>query len=368
MTRFLSLRITWSVLFILYIGMYSAHALYLNKTIFGDGIYYYSWLRSLAVDHDINFTNDYSLLGGTQPLLSNGLPGNKYSIGPAILWSPAFFQAFTVLQGNGTSFPYHYIVGFTSVLYAFVGLVLLSRLLLKFFNKTVVGMSIAAIALCTNLLFYGSVDPVNSHGLTFFSVTLFLTFLFEKKIALAAGVLALVGSIRPQDLLLGIFLIGSITRKNITSTITLFSLGFIPQLLVWYTLYGSFINPYLSGGEGFSLFSPHILEVLFAPWYGLITVTPIVLLGFAGLAIARKKIFLTVILLEVYLVSSWSTWWQGASYGARMLISVLPLLGFGIATLLKKLPNRTLTLIPLSVILPLFLINCLQIVWFLIKT
>ena len=113
---------------IIYFTGFFAHALYLKKTVYGDGVYYYSWLRSIVIDRDIRFNNEYRDLGGSQPMSKTGLIGNKYAIGPAIIWSPAFLLVHSFLHGDGYSLPYQLAVGLTSVCASIFGLLLLWRI------------------------------------------------------------------------------------------------------------------------------------------------------------------------------------------------------------------------------------------------
>ena len=121
------------LLFIIYILGFVLHASMLHKTVYGDGIFYYSWVRSAVVDGDIDFKNEYTSFSTSQPIMKTGLPGNKYSIGASILWYPWFVWIHTLVHKTGYEPIYQYGSGLVSVLYAFVGLVLLFRTLRKFF-------------------------------------------------------------------------------------------------------------------------------------------------------------------------------------------------------------------------------------------
>src|SRR5438067_5796303 len=69
-----------------------------------DGFYYYAYLRSLMFDRDVDFTNDYRMLGlGDkanlfQPTVT-GHAHSAWTIGPAIVWSPFFGAAHLVALG-----------------------------------------------------------------------------------------------------------------------------------------------------------------------------------------------------------------------------------------------------------------------------
>ena len=321
----------------------------MKKTVYGDGIYYYAWLRSVAVDHDINFRNDY------------GHAGNIYSVGPAILWSPGFLWIHSLIRGDGTSFPYQITVGLMSVGYAIVGLLLLLRLVK---NRLVV----FAIAFATNLFFYGSLDTVNSHALSFFAATLFLSFVFQKRKSwfLIGFSLGLMSSIRSQDFLYVLLLFPGM---RILHFVLGFFAAFLPQLAAWQLLYGRFwISPYLDRGYGFDFLHPKILEVLFSPNNGLFLWTPITLLGIIGLVLAKRFILLFLFAAQLYLIASWTTWWQGASYSGRMFISVLPVVAVGLTHLFTRLKRlhwsfREFLLI---IIAPLSGINIMLVIYYLI--
>ena len=363
------------IIAIVYMAGFIAHAGLLKKTVYGDGVFYYSWVKSAVVDHDLNFSDEYAHFQASQPQTALSLPGNKYSVGPAILWSPWFAWTHTLVKGSGYELPYQIIVGLSGVQYSLTGLVLLFLLLKKYFSETVSLAAIAATAGATNLLFYGSLDTVNSHAVSFFAAVLFLTFLFQQKrnwflIGMALGI---VGLMRTQDVIIGILILPFIKPKNILHFLSGAFFTFLPQMAAWQLLYGKFwVSPYVSNIEGFNLLQPRILEVLFSPTNGLITWTPAVILGFYGLEKANvrlpTRLMAIAVLLQIYIVASWSIWWQGASYSGRMFVSVLPLLAFGLAVLFTQLAHIKFRNIIMywGIILPLCAINALMIVYFLL--
>jgi hypothetical protein len=338
-----------------YIAGFFAHALYLKKTVYGDGVYYYSWLQSAVIDHSINFPT-----------------GNKFNVGPAILWAPSYLLIHSFIRGDGQSLPYQLAVGFTGVCSALFGLLLLWRLLQKYFSNTVSIMTVATVAGATNLLFYGSVDTVNSHALSFFTAVVFLTLIMQRKkywfaIGAALGFLSV---IRTQDFLFGILLIPLLKKNNLFKIFIGSLAAFSPQLIAWHLVYGKFwVSPYLTGSEGFNFLRPHIFGVLFGLQNGLFLWTPITMLAIAGLITQKRFLLLTVFLLELLVVASWSTWWQGASYSGRMFVSTLPLLAFGIASVFSWLARYKWTHVYflLTIVIPLSVINTLLMTFFLLN-
>ncbi len=338
--------------FLLYIIVYCIHALLLQKTVYGDGVYYVNWLNIFQI-----------------------LPTNKYAIGPALLWAPFYFWGNSIVHGNVFSFPNQFILGLTSVLYAITGLIFLYRLLMKFTKPTIAAITTSLIALATHLFFYGSIDPVNSHAVSFFAATLFLTFLFQKQSFLTGAALGLVTLMRPQDILYGILLIPFINKKMIFPLLSGFVLLFLPQMIVWFTATGNpLLSPYFTGGEKYSFFSPHIFSVLFSLQNGLLVYTPlffISLLGYLrswGAQQSIKWLSGLLLLLSLYFVSIWSSWDQGASYSGRMFIGMLPVVAIALAKLLIYLAKRKFTedLMVLTFLIPLGSINSLLILYFLL--
>lgn len=363
------------VIFSVYlIGLFS-HALYLGKTVYGDGVYYYAWLQSIAIDHDIDFTNDYQKLGVRQERTPTGMLRNVYSIGPALLWLPAYVGAHAIFRGVGNELSYQMIIGLVNAFYVFVGLLLLYRLLAHHYSRRISMLAVGAIAFATNLYFYGAIDPVNSHAVSFFASVLFLSLLsHQEKNWAAIGIsLALLGLIRPQDLLFGILLIPYLSRRMVPGFAIGFLVAFLPQMYLWHLFYGSWwANPYLAEGLGFHFLSPHLVGVLFSPNNGLFLWTPILLLATIGLLHLaakdhRRKLWIFLLAAQWYLVASWSVWSQGGSYSGRMFISLLPIFAFGLAELFAWISTRKFLArsLHLVIIAPLSIINILLIVGYL---
>src|SRR5262249_29256120 len=95
--------------------------MHLGARLQSDGFYYFAYLRSMAFDRDVDFTNDYRMLGlGTKTNLfaptPTGHAQSAWTIGPAIVWSPFFAVGHLVAKRlhasgsdvsvDGTSFPY----------------------------------------------------------------------------------------------------------------------------------------------------------------------------------------------------------------------------------------------------------------------
>jgi hypothetical protein len=181
---------------------------------------------------------------------------------------------------------------------------------------------------------------------------------------------------RPQDILYCLLLVPFYRRVNIPRLLGGFALLFLPQLLAWQALYGKFwVSPYLMGSEGFDFLHPHILGVLLAPSSGLFLWTPIVAIGCVGIPIVFMKKrdlgipALIIIIFQLILIASWSTWWQGASYSGRMFVGSLPLIAFGLAEIFWLIKKRNFqgAFIVRMAIFSLSILNMLSIIRFLLS-
>lgn len=342
----------------IFVMFYFLKAIYLQKTVYGDGIFYFSWLHTLIIDQDINFQNEYAFFNVQQLITKTGLLGNQFAIGPALFWSPLYLVIHKIIGGDGYSFIYQFSVGLFSVGYAIAGLLLLYRALNSLFTSNTALITTLAIAFGTNLFFYGSLDPVNSHAVSFFAACVLLNIIIHTNpnYFLAGFIAGVLGTIRIQDsAFIGIPFIVLISNLIIHKT-QFFQLGkYIFQLFIgwsipillqfgfWYILYGDVRIPYLERGYGFDFFHSQGFSVLFSTNNGLFLWTPLVLIAIIGLFTQyKKKLFLLsfstllFFIWQTYLIGSWSIWWQGASFSGRMYISLLPFLSLGLASLFTK--------------------------------
>ncbi len=343
-------KYTFLFIIIVYLALYFTKAIYLGKTVYGDGVYYYAWMRSLIVDRDINFDNDYAMLGGAQPSTPDGRIGNVYPIGPPLLWSPFFVFVHQILKGDGFSFTYQIFTGLIACLYAIAGLVLLYRLLASSVQPHIAIFTIYGIAFGTNMFFYGSLDTITSHSISFFLSVVALTFSLQGSSSFLLGAsLGLLASTRTQDIIYMLLALPILIRQRSIQTLIRLGLGwflgFAPELFAWQLLYGTILkSPYLDDYHYFDWFHPHLLDTLLSSNNGLFFWTPLVAFCLLGLILKRKWLFLLIFLLQWYLISSWSFWWQGASFSGRMFISFLPLASFGLASFLQQF-NKTVQLL-----------------------
>lgn len=396
-------------IFVVFLLVFGASILLLPKRygqlIVGDGIYYYVYLRSAVLDHDLDFLNDYTIYQSfntedpvkKQEMLDrktpNGMAANLFSVGPAVLWSPVYLLTRGIAgllgrAGDGFSYWDQAPILFTSIGYGFVGVLLLYRMIAGMFSRPAALISILAIWLGTNVVYYMGVSPSASHVLSFFASALFVYLWWRGRNGrtranwfvwgLSAGLMALV---RWQDILIVVLALfewvvnsgwriahsksqiangaGETTYGRLRINwdglgsavlngglfVVAMVLAFLPQMYAWQVLYGSPVTA-PQGGGFFQFLHPELLNVWFSTKRGLFSWSPILIFGLVGLVpLYRKNRLLAaaaivIFLLESYVNSIVNDWWGGEAFGARRFISLMPFFALGLAAFIDWVRPR----------------------------
>jgi hypothetical protein len=353
-----------------------AAQIHLGARLQSDGFYYYAYLRSLVFDGDVEFSNDYKLLGlGDKPHLfeptPTGYAQSAWTIGPAIVWAPFFAAAHPIagrlaaggadVSTNGVSYPYRQAVCIAGLVYALLGCWFTYRLALLFFDARLAAGAVAFTIAGSFMLWYMVKEPSMTHAPSMAGVAGFVwmwaathgrrTRLQWALLGLLAGFITL---IRWQNALFAIFpayealtqllrAVRSKDRAALMSTLTAGSLftgcaviGFIPQMLAWKAIYGSFlaVSPV---GPQIRWWDPHLVDILWSSRNGLLSWSPVLYIGAIGLAIfafARPWIGVPAVLalgVMTYFNASIQDWWGSAGYGGRRFDGTIPLFALGVA-------------------------------------
>ena len=359
---------------------------------------YYSYVRSIVIDGDLNFRNEWRDLKLLPDVLKEdrlfvkktGYLSNKYPIGFSILSLPWFLLAhfltkitnlfgFQSLSPDGYSLLYDLLVPFGHLVYAIIGFYFGVLFLAKYFDRNLSMISLSTIWFSTNLLYYSSVFQIMSHAGGFFCLSMSLYFALQcvenltYRNSILLGIFIALGVLmRPTNLILFIPIVylfssnfSTLVRKSnafkiAVSKILTFSILFL-QILTWKILYGSYLK-YSYGNEGFNWSSPEVLNVLFSSNHGWIYWAPVVVPSVIGLFVylfkEKDKGFslsiISSILLMVYVNASWHEWFFGHSYGARCFVEVSLFLAFGYASFSRFLLKRALFIYLLSNIFVLY--------------
>lgn len=365
-----------------------------GSTIGGDAVYYYSILRSIAVDGNLDLKNEYEYFHSEV----SGFTGNrkipeipaenphtfrlpaKYPIGSAILLLPAFVMThilMVLLQSlgfaihpDGYNLFFQAVSALSSLIYAFIGLLLIYKLGKKIFNAGISFIATLGIWLATPLIYYMSMEPLNSQAVSFFTVSLFIylwyTTLDKRKLyqwamlGLAGGLMSIV---RYNDsLFLLIPLIDSL--RKLPSALPGIFLLFVSAVSIISIQLGVnnyfFASPFSTGvyEAGFPyLTSPKIFYTLFSFERGLLFWSPILTFSLVGLVWFAKRTKLPGILLvisfilQVYIISSWADPSQGDSFGNRILINSGIIFALGLMQFLKNVKRIKIYLFLFSVLI-----------------
>ena len=162
----------------------------LNARLQSDGFYYFAYLRSIAFDRDVDFTNDYPLLGLSdkaylwQPPTVTGYAHSAWTIGPAIVWAPFFGGAHLAAlrqqgQGlpvatDGTSYPYRQAVCIAGLFYALLGTWFSIRAARQFFPASIAATGAALVVGGSFMLWYTLAEPSMTHAPTMAAVAAFV--------------------------------------------------------------------------------------------------------------------------------------------------------------------------------------------------
>ena len=330
-----------------------------------DAVEYYSHLRSLYFDRDLDFANEFEHFG----ILTRGdkvvktVTGHRrtiFSVGPALLWMPFYAAGDVVARTQGDIedgySPWHIrAVCLGSLAYIVTGLLLLRRVLGDVVAPAAADVTILVLFYATFLCWYAVGEPVMSHAGSFFLAAAILALWWparrEMSLLRAAALGALIGlaaTVRWQNavllLLPALSLLPALRRAPartlgaLSITLLAFALGTSPQLLAWKAIFGQYLLADPPHGRDFlRLDHPYLLQTLFSSRHGLLYWTPLLWGALLGYALflrrdARTGLTLLAPLLVMGYVNICSgDWWAGGSFSNRRFDSLLPILSLGLA-------------------------------------
>ncbi len=338
------------------IAVFLAHFYLVKTAVYGDGRYYYSYLPTFLIEHTFNFSKTFHVYGLPFIYTPTHFLQDPLPIGPALTWSLPYLVSYLLFSLIGNANPYNALVqipvGIWSITMVFAGLFFLFLSLHKFFSKQLSFLVILTIFFSTNLFFYGALDVLNSHSSSFFFTSLALyawlsAYSLQNTILLGISI-GMATLSHTQDIIFFLLPLATLLQRkssyirNFLVVIAGLLLCLFPQSYLWAILWGNPLKSPFTYTFVFNFFQPNIIGVLFNWYDGFFLWTPITLLAAIGLYFFVKKHFLigipmaVIILIEVYFIASWNIWWEGASYSARIFISLLPFLSFGLAQFYKQ--------------------------------
>jgi hypothetical protein len=334
-----------------------------------DAVEYFSHVRSLYFDHDLDFADEFRHFG----ILERGdkvrptPTGHRrtiFSVGPALLWMPFYAAGDLVARAEGEvedGYSRFHIraVSVASWFYGLSGLVLVYLVLETVVARPTAFLTTFLLLYATFLFWYMVHEAAMSHAVSFFMAAVVLAAWWPVRggFSLARGILlglliGLAAMVRWQNgvllLLPGLTLAGRLRGAPLWAvgggllTLTGFAAGALPQMLAWRAIFGSFLLADPPHGRDFlRLDHPYLLNTLFSSRHGLLFWTPVLwgaFLGYVGLLRRDKStasILLAPLLIMSYVNACSGDWWAGGSFSNRRFDSVLPLLALGLAVSLE---------------------------------
>lgn len=347
--------------------------------ILSDGKSYYVWARSLLLDGDVDFQNDYHLIYPPDPLpresakvTPTGRVVNKFPVGMAILETPGLLLGHVAARylvhspTDGLSTPYQVAVVWSLIAFYVASFALLYRAMLDLGVSRMWALGFCLTSLVgTNLVHYIAKEPSMAHasGMALLNVLVFLAVRWSaghRRVSPAAGALfgALVGLlflVRNTNLLL-IPVLGAIvfTKRRIAMVESLPVLAgavvvaALQPISLWF-LWGRLrFSTYVD--EAFTSGIPGILNALGSPRHGLFVYHPwyavlLLLAIYAAIRVPRLRSIclaaMTSFLLMALANGTWWCWWFGYSFGNRAFIeSLCPLTVAAALSISQLSPGR----------------------------
>jgi hypothetical protein len=359
-----------------------------NPWVRGDGVGYYAYIRSMLVEHKLDFQNDWRHAnlgftlgkvhenGAVDPaqFTSTGHLENHFAVGPSILWAPflvpvhlamlALHKLGANVRPDGYSRPYIITMALATAVYGFLGLWLSFRLACRYVEERWALLATLGIWFASALPVYMYFNPSWSHAHSVFIVAVFLGYWHETRQTRSSWQWIILGLI--SGLMLDVYYAniavlvvplveslgqywdnwrqpghgwkttGRLFVNNLIYCSAIIA-AFLPTLVTRQIIYG---HPFEFGYGGTDVWkwrSPHLGSVLFSSDHGLLSWTPILVPAIAGLFLFLKRekkltAYLIAGVVSFYYLIAIDPCWDGlSSFGNRKFTSLIPLFVLGLA-------------------------------------
>jgi hypothetical protein len=372
--------VIWFILAAVVLVNFSHHKWQSGTVIEHDVKAYYSYLPAAFIYNDLTlkFLDDNpQIFDEMWPVtLPNGNKMIVTSYGMSLLYSPFFILAhgYALLDNNfeadGYSLPYSLALTFSAAFYLLLGLFFLRKLLKRYFKEWIVALVLLAVAAGTNLAYYATYEAAMTHCYNFALITVFTWLVIKwyespsRKKAIAVGALfGLIALVRPTNILVFfILLLWDIKTWNdftarlwfyikrfdfVLIMLLFFFLVWTPQFFYWKAITGHWIfYSYSTKDASFFWGNPQIFDILFSYKKGWFVYTPIMFIAFLGIFLLRKRMkeafwpILIFTILNIYVQSSWWSWWFGGAFGLRAFIDSYGIMAIPLAMVLDAASQK----------------------------
>ena len=361
---------------------------FVNPWVRGDGVGYYAYLRSLLVEHKLDFANDWRAAnpsftmhrvrgdGEIDPdqYTPTGHLDNHFAVGPAILWAPFIVPVHLAmsmlerlgvnLRADGFSKPYIVAMAFGTAVYGFLGLYLSFRLTCLYTEECWALVATVALWFASSLPVYMYFNPSWSHAHSVFIVAVFLWYWHQTRQGRTLRQWTMLGLI--SGLMLDVYYaniavllipflesvegywrgwrqperkrqtIRQLFAANLLYCVATL-IAFLPTLITRQIIYGHPLELGYGGAAAWRLTSPRWSSVLFSSDHGLLVWTPILIPAVAGLFLLLRRshkpaaYLIAAVLVFYYLIAIDPCWDGVSSFGNRKFISLTPFFVLGLA-------------------------------------
>jgi hypothetical protein len=373
----------------------------LTPWVHGDGIGSVAFLRSAVVDRNLDLTNEFAYLSTHMAADAGGLPGHMLSksdydpgldvsyhrsstdpvtgrtpffatIGPPILWSPAYLLSHALSQAaaalgaevrtDGYGGLYYLAIALTTFGCGLLGLILLFRLVNEVAPKNESFWAVMSVALASPLVYYLYLAPTYPHSMTILSTGAFFLYWWRNRGSRGAGnwfvwglLTGFLFLVRWNDAVIAVPALalemaryvrrGPSAWGELATRVAYLFAGFFlvisVQLLSWQYFHARPLVRYPVTTLGF--WPEGLLGTFVSSRHGLFIWHPITILGVLGVfrLFARNRELAGVCLATLALVVVTNcmilNWWGGASFGMRRLLSASPVFALGLGAIYEDI-------------------------------
>ena len=348
----------------------------------GDDTAYYSYLRSLFFDGDLDFI-DERYYAHVNHFNSTGYVFSNWQLGQAVLYLPFFMvgHLLTLLysalgypvKADGYSSPYFVATALASATYLFAGLMIMCRVLKKIVDERIAIIASVSLWMASPLLYYTFIRQRMAHTTEFFLAALFVIAWLhyresDKKLhhAVMGACLGLLCLVRLINANYGVLYIVDIvflwfvgkssknpskitdTLLNVLCFVAMFLVFLLPQFVAWNQFNGFIISSYLldtfqsqaiETSASSVMLGEKLHEIFFSAKWGLAVATPLWFAGLVGLLISgpvSKSIRFSSLISVFSSVVVMLSYVESDAYGNRWFIPAAVLFTIGLANLLHR--------------------------------
>ena len=357
-----------------------------NAHIRSDGNAYFAYVRSIVIDHDLHFDNEYA---AAEPsfqqatvdeliLLPSGYRRNHTASGASLVWLPFFVTAHELIPvlrargiavaADGFSWPYVWACAAGGACLVFLGLWWAYRMALRVASPNAALLATITIWWASSLPVYLYFLPFHAHALASFAVSWFLwNWLRINDGALGRGRWFVWGM--SAGLMTAIYYVNGMLlviaaiewvrqavkpgkfRAVAINTLWMGAgalLAALPDIIIKRILQGQFFNTGYTGYTPKLFFwnDPRLWSVAFSSEHGFVLWTPAIAVALLGLlwAIWKAPTFAAPLAVGcaafIYAIAAYLNWHGHSSFGNRFLVSLTPMYVIGLAALLSTLLAR----------------------------